>query len=169
MINCQNCGQINADGSNFCRYCGSKFAHFPMAHAQPQPQQKQEIFAPPQRRPYSWKTDEFKVPKKSSARDTRQIDRVKPIGGFENNTAPMHNPQPYQALQTNQTSRQFAAPSYRCPRCQTTQLPIIKRKISTAGWITFALLLLFTFIFFWVGLLMKEDSRVCPVCNLQLD
>jgi len=58
--------------------------------------------------------------------------------------------------------------NYRCPNFGTTTLPIIERRISTAGWITFALLLVFTFIFFWIGLLMKQDVSVCPVCRATL-
>ena len=172
MINCQNCGQASSDGSNFCRFCGSKFAHFPAAQQQPQPQRQQpprQMYPNVPPRPYSWKTDEFNVPKKSSSsRDTRQIDRVRPIAGLPNSTAPMvEYPKQQQSLQTNQQARQMTSHGYRCPRCQTTQLPVITRKISAAGWITFALLLS-TIIFCWIGLLIKEDVRVCPVCNLQV-
>ena len=62
----------------------------------------------------------------------------------------------------------FIAHNYRCPNCGTTTLPITERRISTAGWITFSLLLVFTFIFFWIGLLMKENVSVCPVCRARL-
>ena len=31
---------------------------------------------------------------------------------------------------------------YRCPNCGTSALPVIERRISTAGWIVFSLLLL---------------------------
>jgi DNA-directed RNA polymerase subunit RPC12/RpoP len=60
------------------------------------------------------------------------------------------------------------AHGYRCPHCGTQNLPIITRKISTPGWIVFAVLLFFTLIFFWIGLLMKEDVRICPVCGLRV-
>jgi hypothetical protein len=42
------------------------------------------------------------------------------------------------------------------------------RRVSTAGWVVFSVLLVFTLIFFWVGLLMKEDVAVCPVCKYRL-
>ena len=58
---------------------------------------------------------------------------------------------------------------YRCPNCGTSVLPIIERKVSSAGWITFSLLLVFTIVFFWIGLLMKEDVSVCPVCRTRLN
>jgi RNA polymerase subunit RPABC4/transcription elongation factor Spt4 len=61
-----------------------------------------------------------------------------------------------------------AAAGYRCPFCGTTQLPLIEKKISTDGWLVFAALLLFCFPFFWVGLLMKKEHHVCPVCRVDL-
>jgi DNA-directed RNA polymerase subunit RPC12/RpoP len=66
---------------------------------------------------------------------------------------------PYQALDIN----------YRCPRCGTPYLPVMERRVSTAGWVVFSVLLVFTLIFFWVGLLMKEDVAVCPVCRARLN
>lgn len=59
-------------------------------------------------------------------------------------------------------------PVMQCPYCRTSAPPLIKRRISTAGWVVFAFLLFFTFIFCWVGLLIKEDYRVCSYCGAQL-
>jgi hypothetical protein len=42
------------------------------------------------------------------------------------------------------------------------------RRVSTAGWIVFSVLLVTTVIFFWVGLLMKEDVAICPMCRSKL-
>lgn len=114
----------------------------------------QYVVAPP--RPYLWKTDEFQINDKSAPK-----------------TQPYH---PQQLLQPNQQVNQamaqqnspYLAHNFRCPRCGTNNLPIVTRQISTAGWITFGVLLVFTFIFFWIGLLMKEDVRVCSVCGLKL-
>jgi hypothetical protein len=61
----------------------------------------------------------------------------------------------------------FAGP-FRCPRCMSTHMPRMERRISTGGWITFAVLLVLFFPLFWIGLLIKEDVSVCPVCNLKL-
>ena len=47
--------------------------------------------------------------------------------------------------------------------------PRIERRISTAGWITFAVLLVFFFPLFWIGLLIKEDAVVCQTCNLRVN
>jgi hypothetical protein len=41
----------------------------------------------------------------------------------------------------------------------------MEKRVSTAGWIVFSVLLVFTLIFFWIGLLMKENVAVCPVCR----
>jgi hypothetical protein len=57
---------------------------------------------------------------------------------------------------------------FRCPYCQTTALPRIERRISTAGWVVFTVLLLFTLIFCWIGLLIKEDVRICVGCGAKL-
>jgi hypothetical protein len=46
---------------------------------------------------------------------------------------------------------------------------VIERRVSTAGWIVFSVLLVFTLIFFWIGLLMKEDVSVCPVCRNRIN
>ena len=57
---------------------------------------------------------------------------------------------------------------YPCPHCGSTAVPLVKRRISTTGWIVFAVLLVFTVCFFWVGLLIREDYRVCPECGIEL-
>jgi hypothetical protein len=109
------------------------------------------------RKPYSWQTDEFQT--KTSGRQRSTVEHF-----------PGVNPQfvaGNQALAHN--GPRDISGNYRCPRCGTHYLPVIEKQISTAGWITFALLLVFTFIFFWVGLLMKETVSVCPVCRFKLN
>lgn len=154
MIQCQNCGQENSGESNFCRSCGIRFTNQPNA-----PENNYQYSSP---RPYSWQTDEFQV-SKSDARKTEQKTRVQPVANqmptINQNYAPKH-------LVYQQPGQLDA--NYRCPRCGSHYLPIVERKISTAGWIVFSVLLIFTFIFFWVGLLMKEDVRVCPVCRAKV-
>jgi RNA polymerase subunit RPABC4/transcription elongation factor Spt4 len=143
MIYCSNCRQSNDDGTNFCRSCGQRLV-LPQFQ-----QQSNDEFSTP--RPYMWKTDEFQV--NPPAQKTQQLNQ------------PHQVPPPYnnQTLSRPQKA-QFVA-GYRCPRCGTQNLPYVTRQISTAGWITFAVLLVTTFIFFWIGLLIKEDVKVCPVCN----
>lgn len=166
MVQCQNCGNVNNYGSNFCRFCGTKMAvgappSQPRQQQQQQQQQSQDQsyeYNPP--RPYSWKTDEFQVPTDAKARKTQhEINRVQPLSNF-------NQPQPLVYQQQNTATPAYG---YRCPRCGTQNLPITSRKISTAGWVVFAVLLIFTFFFFWIGLLMKEDVKTCPVCGLQIN
>jgi hypothetical protein len=169
MIQCNNCGQVNAQESNFCRFCGMKIIPLPPSNQfipQPSPHingnDQNYEYAPP--RPHVWKTDEFQMPE-SKTRQTQQINRVQPLQNLEaitNQTA--RQPQPLAQYQPNQM-----AYGYRCPRCASQLLPKIERKISTAGWVVFAIFLVMFFPLFWIGLLIKEDVRVCPVCNLKIN
>jgi hypothetical protein len=40
--------------------------------------------------------------------------------------------------------------------------------VSQVGWVLFAVLLLTTCFFFWVGLLVQEEYRVCGDCGTRL-
>ena len=153
MIQCTNCGQVNNDTSNFCRFCGTKFLQTQTSN------EGNYEYSPP--RPYSWKTDEFQVGDRKPQK-TQQANQIQPL------------PNPYA---TNQPARpqplvhqqpQNMAYGYHCPRCSSQLLPKAVRKISTAGWIVFAVLLVMFFPLFWIGLLIKEDARFCPVCNLKI-
>jgi hypothetical protein len=61
-----------------------------------------------------------------------------------------------------------SAENFRCPFCQTTAPPIVARRISTAGWIVFAALLIFCLPLFFIGLLIKEEYRMCSWCRAPL-
>lgn len=102
----------------------------------------------PTPRPYSWKTDEF--PTKNEARGTMPI--------IENSGADSR---------LAQAQPQFLS-SFHCPNCHTQLPPVLERKISTAGWITFAVLLVTVFPLFWIGLLIREDVPICQVCQAKL-
>lgn len=147
MIQCQNCGKSNASESQFCRFCGNRFTA-------PQPQ----TFDNPTRRPYSWQTDEYQTQTESRTRNTVGNVEIPQQAGFP----AQHS---HGAMQMSYRGPQDLSGNYRCPHCGTNYLPILERRISTAGWITFALLLVFTFIFFWIGLLIKEDVPICPACK----
>lgn len=127
--------------------------------AQPPQQQQNQSYEYNPPKPYSWKTDEYQVQQDAKARRTPEIHRVQPLSN-------LNQPSP-QALAYQQPSPVMAH-GYRCPRCGTQNLPHIERKISTAGWVVFAVLLVVFLPLFWVGLLIKEDVRVCPVCNLKV-
>lgn len=149
MVQCQNCGQVNTETSNFCRFCGTKFMQSQRTNGYE--------YAPP--RPYSWKTDEFQV-SETKARNPRTINQVQPLDQM-----PPQPPRPQPLI--NQQARNMAH-GYLCPRCSSQLFPRFERKISTAGWIVFAVLLVTFFPLFWIGLLIKEDVRVCPVCSLRI-
>ena len=152
MIQCYKCGQANSAQSNFCRFCG---AHFTQTE-----KQTDYDAAPP--RPYVWKTDEFQI-SKAKQRKTEEFR----FNELNPNTAPVQN-HPFQTQQLAQTQPFWMSQNYHCPRCGSNLAPRIERKISNAGWIVFAVLLITFFPLFWIGFFIKEDARVCPVCNLRV-
>ncbi len=54
---------------------------------------------------------------------------------------------------------------FRCPFCNSDRRPIRQEKISTGGWVTFAILLAFCPLLFWIGLLIKEEYMQCRDCG----
>ncbi|MGI9037118.1 MAG: LITAF-like zinc ribbon domain-containing protein [Pyrinomonadaceae bacterium] len=152
MTQCQNCGQVNNGGSNFCRFCGTS-----IAQSETPPQSYE--YNPP--RPYVWKTDEFQT-SDPQVRKTRQINQAQPL---PNRAAPNFAP-PMPMTNYRPAAMTYG---YRCPRCGTQNFPRLERKVSTAGWVVFAVLLVMFFPLFWIGLLIKEDVKVCPVCNLTIN
>lgn len=58
---------------------------------------------------------------------------------------------------------------FRCPFCRTHEYPRVLSRISAGGWVVFAVLLFVFLPLFWIGLLMKEEYRVCRECGLRLD
>lgn len=141
---CPNCGQSNASESRFCRFCGNRI--------EPQAAPRQPV------RPYAWKTEEFDVgePKRAGS-DTTEHIRGQTVADY---SAP-----PALGYQAGPV---YPSAAYRCPRCGTSALPVVERRISAAGWVVFTILLVLTLVFCWVGLLIREDVRVCPVCGLNL-
>lgn len=60
------------------------------------------------------------------------------------------------------------SPVLHCPFCHTHAPAFLQKRISTGGWVTFAVLLLFFFPLCWIGLLIKEDLYVCSGCGMKL-
>lgn len=152
MIQCQACGQANNEQSNFCRFCGANFMQ-----AQ---KQIEHDFSPP--RPYVWKTDEFEI-SKAKQRKTEQFN----LNELQGNTSPVKN-QPFQTQQLAYQKPYGVMQNRVCPRCGSNAAPRIERKISNAGWIVFAVLLVTFFPLFWIGFLIKEQVAVCPHCSYRL-
>lgn len=167
-MHCQNCGKANTERGNFCRFCGTKFTAVqysqptnynplpPTPMPNPAPVNSDNIYENMQRRPYSWKTDEYQIPGEKTK--TKPISQVPPLPNFQ--------PQQNMAVQPFQQNLGITSHVV-CPRCTRQNFPVIKQQVSTAGWITFAILLVTIFPLFWIGLLIKEDAYVCPVCNFK--
>jgi RNA polymerase subunit RPABC4/transcription elongation factor Spt4 len=155
MNPCQNCGKLNEPNTIFCRFCGTKFNFRP-----PVPPNPFDHAPPP--RPYSWKTDEFQA-QKAAPKATMPIDRLQSATSPFLPASEQYQPGPLAYQQPQYLDRGF-----QCPRCMSQHLPRIERRVSTAGWITFAVLLVFFFPLFWIGLLIKEDVKVCQTCRTKI-
>ncbi|HEX8748398.1 MAG TPA: LITAF-like zinc ribbon domain-containing protein [Pyrinomonadaceae bacterium] len=84
-------------------------------------------------------------------------------------TPPSYNAYaPPPAVRPAASSPQPPAAGYRCPYCKSTAPPFTIEKISDGGWITFAMMMLFCFPLFWIGLLMKESQQFCSACRTRL-
>jgi hypothetical protein len=59
---------------------------------------------------------------------------------------------------------------FRCPFCRTRRPPYQGRRVSTGGWILFAVLSLSCvgLLFSWVGLLLTEEYTICDECGVAL-
>jgi hypothetical protein len=55
-----------------------------------------------------------------------------------------------------------------CPYCHAHAPARIVSRVSTGGWVVFAVLLFFTLIFCWLGLLIRENYYVCSHCGIRL-
>lgn len=60
------------------------------------------------------------------------------------------------------------ATDFRCPYCHTNAQPVLARRISTGGWIVFAALIVACLPLCFLGLLIKEEYRMCSWCRASL-
>lgn len=58
--------------------------------------------------------------------------------------------------------------AFRCPHCGSPEPAVRQRKVSTAGWVVFSLLLVFCFPLCFLGLLITEESLQCGMCGTRL-
>ena len=58
------------------------------------------------------------------------------------------------------------AVAFSCPYCNSPYPPLTLQRITTGGWVVFVILLLFCLPLCWLGLLIKEDYRVCSSCRM---
>lgn len=68
------------------------------------------------------------------------------------------------ARKSKKRTREFVE----CDYCGSTEPPYRTSQISQAGWIVFALMLVFFFPLFWIGLLMTETNYTCRDCGRRL-
>lgn len=148
MAFCIGCGQRIDAGMTICRYCG-------MDSRSGKRSGGSQEYVPP--KPYAWASDSL------TGKPAPPPPAPKP--------PPQYQPPYYQQPAAPMAPYAPAAPAYgynyRCPNCGTNAPPRIEEKISQGGWIMFAVLLILFFPLFWIGLLMKEKYRVCPVCRVQ--
>lgn len=57
---------------------------------------------------------------------------------------------------------------FTCPYCGTHAPPNWKSEVSTIGWIVFAILLVTTCVFCFIGLFIRDRYRVCSKCRIRL-
>ena len=144
MITCQNCGNTLSSESNFCRFCGTKFN-------MPQSRRARKTMISRRRGHMFGK-------RTNSRRRRKCVSGVAPTPSRRQAAIFQHSRWPISSriLPCRRSdARTAAALIFRG----------LERRISTAGWITFAVLLVLFFPLFWIGLLIKEDVRVCQVCN----
>lgn len=140
MIRCDACRTLNDDNARSCTGCGTSL----------------------------WLTG--RAPTGDMTRGPAVQERQQPAY-----TPPSYNPYappvaPVRPAPVNRTQppQPPSAAGYRCPYCKSTAPPFTIEKISEAGWIVFAMMMLFCFPLFWIGLLMKENQRFCSACRARL-
>jgi len=55
-----------------------------------------------------------------------------------------------------------------CPYCRSTKPPKLRSKVSTVGWVMFTVLLLTTCVLSPIGLMVRENYRICSHCKITL-
>lgn len=58
---------------------------------------------------------------------------------------------------------------FRCPFCRSKRPPLVRNQIATTGWVLFCVLLIACFPLCILGILIKEQRRVCSSCGIKLD
>ena len=157
MVQCAKCGMQNADGSKFCRFCGVALM--------------QSSGGGDSRKPYSWQSEEFQVSDRTQNYQAKQTQVfTPPQPNYPQNSPQMVQPmQPVPLYGQGQPHPQYYAYGHHyCPNCRTQVIPRPKRKISQAGWIVFAVLLVSIPPLFWIGLCIREDRKACPICSTML-
>jgi len=172
VIYCSSCRGPLYPNANTCNHCG---AHVPMTpyqsvfaqDNQAPPQYQQRPPAPPQQQ----------YPSAPQQQVTNYLQQ--PYHQPYQQQYPQQYPQQYMGQPVVQQTygqpatvvnivNQTPIPTYFCPRCQCPTIPRYQQRISTGGWVVFALLLVFFFPLFWIGLLIKETFVSCGRCGFRM-
>lgn len=98
---------------------------------------------------------EFVAPERTA---TLRLKNRSPREGKEGLTR-THSP-------SNETPSGTNSPQHpSCPSCGCTEEPSTTKRISQAGWIVFAVLLVTFWPLFWIGLLINEEVKQCRRCK----
>jgi len=85
------------------------------------------------------------------------------------NSACMANSRNFQSAYALPMKAARVAPiGFCCPYCRSTRPPKLRSKVSTVGWVMFTVLLLTTCVLSPIGLLVRENYRICPQCKITL-
>lgn len=82
---------------------------------------------------------------------------------------PQYYPAPSQTFILSQPVIVQTMPVYTCPYCHSHVPPLTNTRISTGGWITFAVLLILFFPLCWVGLFSKTSYKYCGQCGVKFN
>jgi len=61
-----------------------------------------------------------------------------------------------------------STPTFHCRFCGSSSLPVVRKKVSTAGWAVFIALLFVCFLFAPLALFIREDRTYCRDCGIEL-
>jgi DNA-directed RNA polymerase subunit RPC12/RpoP len=64
--------------------------------------------------------------------------------------------------------KRYKSGSFKCPYCGSTYPPRVINQMSQAGLIVLIVLIFVCLPLFWIGLLMKEDIRICSDCGIKI-
>ena len=104
------------------------------------------------------------LPEKDAKKATDAADSLK-----NEKSARMASSRNYQSAYALPMEAARVAPiGFCCPYCRSTRPPKLSSKVSTVGWVIFTVLLLTTCVLSPIGLLVRENFRICPQCKITL-
>lgn len=160
---CQSILQTGAEKIGYdvaCPHCGHRFRLVESGEetsvSSPTARGQEDVTIPPSNRP--------PVPESSASQPTSSYaPGVKPPS-----YQPANSRNYGQAPVIGRAPAAGHQPGFTCPYCGTHSPPQWKSEVSTIGWIVFAILLVTTCVFCFVGLFIRDKYRVCSKCRIRL-